>query len=122
MKKTIKLFHTVLLILAVFMILTLAACSNKEDSPSTKAQSLGQAATTTAGQFPGASTTKTELIVRNMRCNNCVNAIRKELRSLEGVITVSMDLRAKRVTVEHVPALSVDTIRKRIIEAGFNVN
>ena len=84
--------------------------------------SLQQMTTSISGQFPETSTVITTLNVRNMTCNRCVNAIRRELITLEGFINVSFDVRARRVIVEHDAALSAARIRERIIEAGFNVN
>ena len=97
------------LLLILTMVFALAACSNEIPAVQTTDE------LTTKEQ----TTATTELTVWGMTCNRCVNKVKKAVSTLDGVIDVSVDLRAERVTVEHEPELDIDTIKKSITAEGY---
>lgn len=65
---------------------------------------------------------KTVLKVEGMSCSHCENAVKKAVGSLDGVGSVSVDLKAKTVTVEHDPSkATVDQIKNAIEDQGYDV-
>ncbi len=59
--------------------------------------------------------------VRGMHCEGCAKSIEHALRLVEGVVSVSVEVKGKTVTVEYNPELTdSDTLRGAIINAGFN--
>lgn len=64
---------------------------------------------------------KTILSVDGMSCEHCVKAVTNAVSALSGVSAVSVDLKAKTVTVEHSPELSVPKIKEEIEEQGYDV-
>jgi copper chaperone len=102
----------ILFVLVIAMAFTLAACGGEEANNS----STGQTEQSTEQAF-----TTTELTVWGMTCNRCVNSVKKAVSALDGVISVSVDLKAERVTVEHDPELDVDTIKESITAEGYNI-
>lgn len=65
---------------------------------------------------------KTVLKVGGMSCEHCVKAIRNAVGALPGVESVSVDLDAGTVTLEHDPAQSpLEGIRHEIQEQGYEV-
>jgi copper chaperone CopZ len=63
----------------------------------------------------------TELTVWGMTCGRCENKIINALSEIDGVISVSADSKADKVTVEHDPELDIDTINSIITGEGFNI-
>lgn len=60
--------------------------------------------------------------VEGMSCRHCVNAITKALNALEGVAGVSVDLKAKTVTVDFDESkVSAGAIKSQIEEQGYDV-
>ncbi|HEY5522708.1 MAG TPA: copper chaperone CopZ [Desulfuromonadaceae bacterium] len=65
---------------------------------------------------------KTVLRVDGMSCEHCVKSIKNAVGTLSGVASVSVDLNAKTVTVEHDPAQSpLDKIKFEIEDQGYEV-
>jgi copper chaperone len=66
-----------------------------------------------------------EIITLNvewMTCSHCENAVKKSVGGLNGVSSVSVDLKGKKVTVEYHPGnVSVDTIKNTIEDQGYDV-
>ncbi|WP_312941422.1 copper ion binding protein [Oscillibacter sp.] len=65
--------------------------------------------------------TKTVLNVDGMSCEHCVKAVTNAVSALPGVSNVAVDLKAKTVTVEHAPELSLEKIKNEIEEQGYDV-
>ncbi len=65
----------------------------------------------------------TVINVGGMTCNHCKMAVEKALKTLDGVRDASVDLEAKKVSIEYDPA-AVDEagLRKAISDAGYEVN
>lgn len=64
---------------------------------------------------------KSVLKVDGMSCEHCVKAITKAVSALPGASDVTVDLKAKTVTVEHDQALSLDKIKYEIEEQGYDI-
>ncbi|HEX3029291.1 MAG TPA: copper chaperone CopZ [Clostridia bacterium] len=68
-----------------------------------------------------ASEVKT-LNVEGMSCSHCENSVKKAVGELNGVFSVAVDLKGKRVTIEFDPdKVSVDTIKDTIEDQGYDV-
>lgn len=64
---------------------------------------------------------KSIINVDGMSCEHCVKAITKAVVALPNVSNVSVDLKAKTVTVEHDQALPLDKIKSEIEEQGYDI-
>ncbi len=62
-----------------------------------------------------------DFAVKGMTCAACVAAVEKALRSLDGVMNVTVNLASEKASVEYIPTLVSFTDFKRVIaEAGYN--
>lgn len=62
---------------------------------------------------------KTVLKVEGMSCSHCENAVKKAVGALDGVSSVSVNLKGKTVTVEYDSAkVSLDDIKNEIEDQG----
>jgi copper ion binding protein len=62
------------------------------------------------------------LNVEGMSCSHCENAVMKAVGALDGVKSVAVDLKGKKVTVEFdSEKLTVDTIKVTIEDQGYDV-
>ena len=62
------------------------------------------------------------LNVEGMSCSHCENAVKKSVGALNGVSSVAVDLKGKKVMVEFDPEkVTVDTIKDTIEDQGYNV-
>jgi copper chaperone len=62
--------------------------------------------------------------ITGMTCGHCVSAVTEELRRLDGVTGIDVDLDAggvSRVTVTSTVPLAEDTVREAIDEAGYQL-
>ena len=98
-----KIFLIIFLSLLVF-----SSCNAKPRSSS-------------ADQTTAVNTSVSELTVWGMTCNNCEKKVTRVVSALDGVINVSVNLRASKVTVEHDLGLDVNAIKKVITSAGYNI-
>lgn len=68
-----------------------------------------------------ASEVKT-LNVEGMSCSHCENSVKKSVGALNGVSSVTVDLKAKKVTIEFDPErVSIETIKDTIEDQGYDV-
>lgn len=62
------------------------------------------------------------LTVEGMSCSHCENRIKKAVGILNGVESVIVDLKAKKVILEYESEkVSIDTIRDTIEDQGYDV-
>lgn len=62
------------------------------------------------------------LNVDGMSCSHCENAIKKAVGALDGVNSVTVNLKKKTVTVEYESQkVTVDSIKNEITEQGYDV-
>lgn len=59
--------------------------------------------------------------VPEVHCDHCVAAINRELREIDGVHEIQVDLDAKTVTVEVEANVPDEQILEGLYEAGFDV-
>lgn len=59
--------------------------------------------------------------VDGMSCEHCVKAITNAVGTLPSVAQVSVDLKAKTVTVQHGAELSIDKIKGEIEDQGYDI-
>lgn len=65
---------------------------------------------------------KSVLNVEGMACEHCVKAVTKAVSALPGIGSVTVDLKAKTVTVEHDQSLSsLEKIKQEIEDQGYDV-
>jgi len=65
---------------------------------------------------------RTVLKVEGMSCSHCENAIKKSVSALDGVSSVTVDLKGKTVTVEYESSkVSLDRIKNEIEDQGYDV-
>jgi len=65
---------------------------------------------------------KTILNVEGIMCAHCAEAIKKAVDALPGVVRVSVDWKAKTVTVEHNPSqIPIGTIKNEIKDQGYGI-
>ncbi|HEX9059960.1 MAG TPA: copper chaperone CopZ [Clostridia bacterium] len=68
-----------------------------------------------------ASEVKT-LNVEGMSCSHCENSVKKSVGALNGVSSVTVDLKSKKVTVEFDPErVNIETIKDTIEDQGYDV-
>lgn len=65
--------------------------------------------------------TTSQYTVEGMSCEHCVNAITDEVKQVEGVASVEVDLAAKRVTVQG-DGVDDSAVRAAIDEAGYEAS
>ena len=65
---------------------------------------------------------KTSLPIQGMSCASCVNKVERSLRSLKGVIQVSVNFATERASVEYVPeVVTIRDLKKAVEDAGYQV-
>lgn len=70
----------------------------------------------------GGNLQKQVLNVEGMSCNHCKNAVEKAVLGLPGVLSATVDLAAKTLTVEFDAGKStLDSIKEAVDEAGYQV-
>src|SRR5512144_1950171 len=70
----------------------------------------------------GVSVSKIILPVKGVTCASCVEAVRRTLSSLDGVISASVNFATEQVTIEYFPSqVGVRDFRKAIREAGYDI-
>ncbi len=59
--------------------------------------------------------------VKGMSCQHCVMAVTKALDEIEGIENVTVDLERGEASFDETKPVDRDTIRKRISDAGYEV-
>ena len=62
---------------------------------------------------------ETQLNVRGMSCPSCVRHITTALQEIDGIETVDVRLKEKKVSVTHRTPLDVSELTRAISEAGY---
>lgn len=63
---------------------------------------------------------QTIIKIEGMMCGHCKAAVEKALGAIEGVTAVA-DLENKQAVINHAENVSIDTLKKAIIDAGYEV-
>jgi Cu+-exporting ATPase len=70
----------------------------------------------------GAKVEKVTLPVQGMTCASCVNKVEKALRSLKGVVSVSVNFATERASVEYIPEeVTITDLKRAVRDAGYQV-
>jgi Cu+-exporting ATPase len=70
----------------------------------------------------GAKVEKVTLPVQGMTCASCVNKVEKALRSLKGVVSVSVNFATERASVEYIPEeVTITNLKRAVRDAGYQV-
>ncbi|NYF56645.1 heavy-metal-associated domain-containing protein [Micromonospora purpureochromogenes] len=59
--------------------------------------------------------------VQGMTCGHCVNSVSTEVRAIQGVSDVQVDLASGRVTVTSESPLDTESVRAAVDEAGYDL-
>ncbi|KPJ53071.1 mercury transporter [candidate division TA06 bacterium DG_24] len=59
--------------------------------------------------------------VKGMTCEHCVMAVKKALSEVEGIENVNVDLARGEATFEELKPVQMETIRERIVGAGYEI-
>lgn len=66
--------------------------------------------------------TEITLNVNGMSCSHCENAVKKAVGALDGVSSVAVDLKGKKVTVTYEPEkTNVEQMKEAIEDQGYDV-
>ena len=63
----------------------------------------------------------TRWTVTGMTCGHCVSAVDEEVRRLDGVTDVEIDLATGTVSVTSVEPVAADTMAEAVTEAGYGL-
>ena len=63
-----------------------------------------------------------EIQVRGMRCNHCVEKIKRFVGEVSGVSALSVDLERKIVAVDFESPATLEAIKEAILDSGFEVD
>lgn len=64
---------------------------------------------------------KKSILIEGMSCSHCTTAVEKALRAVDGVLSATVDLVAKKAIVEAADGVTDDTLKKAVSEAGYTV-
>ncbi|WP_410596434.1 heavy-metal-associated domain-containing protein [Amycolatopsis sp. lyj-23] len=65
--------------------------------------------------------TNSTYTVTGMTCGHCARSVEEQLRGLDGVTGVAVDLGTGAVTVHSTATLSADDVRGAVEEAGYRL-
>jgi copper ion binding protein len=60
--------------------------------------------------------------VTGMTCEHCVRSVTEEVRAIDGVTDVAVDLPTGKVTVSSTRELGADDVRAAVEEAGYQLS
>jgi copper chaperone len=69
----------------------------------------------------GVVMTEQTYTVTGMTCDHCAMSVREEVGAVDGVTDVAVDVPTGKVTVTSVAALTADTVRAAVEEAGYQL-
>ncbi|MFE4519032.1 heavy-metal-associated domain-containing protein [Kitasatospora sp. NPDC056783] len=97
---------------------TVTVESAATEAPSSCCGSCG----TNAAAAPAAESAQTSVFqVKGMTCGHCVSSVTAELKKLDGVDDVAVDLATGQVTVGSTRALADSDVAAAIDEAGYDL-
>lgn len=70
----------------------------------------------------GDTVTVSEYVVTGMVCQHCVSAVTEEVRAIDGVTDVQVDLATGRVCVTSNGPVDAATVHTAIDEAGYEIS
>jgi len=69
----------------------------------------------------GTATRKSIFPVRGMTCASCVARVEEALKSVPGVVTVSVNLASEKATVEYIEGTEIADLRRVVKDAGYEL-
>jgi copper chaperone len=63
----------------------------------------------------------TSIKIKGMTCQHCVQAVTQALKNIEGISSVSVDLGKGEARYEEDRPVAMETVKKAIQEAGYQV-
>jgi len=69
----------------------------------------------------GTATRKSIFPVRGMTCASCVARVEEALKSVPGVVTVSVNLASEKATVEYIEGTEIADLRRVVKDAGYEM-
>ncbi|WP_316520021.1 heavy-metal-associated domain-containing protein [Kitasatospora brasiliensis] len=92
------------------------------ESAATESSSCCGSCGTNAAAAPAADSAQTSVFqVKGMTCGHCVSSVTTELKKLDGVNDVAVDLATGQVTVGSTQALADSDVAAAIDEAGYDL-
>ncbi|MEV7184977.1 heavy-metal-associated domain-containing protein [Kitasatospora sp. NPDC093102] len=92
------------------------------ESAATEASSCCGSCGTDAGAAPAAESAPTSAFqVKGMTCGHCVTSVTAELKKLDGVTDVAVDLSTGKVTVGSTRPLADSDVAAAVDEAGYEL-
>ena len=64
---------------------------------------------------------KTTLKIEGMSCEHCVRHVTQALKDVAGVSAASVNLKDKSALVEHAGQVSLEALKRAVVEAGYEV-
>jgi copper ion binding protein len=64
---------------------------------------------------------KTTLKIEGMSCEHCVKHVTQALEGISGVESARVSLKHNNAEVEHSDAVSLETMKAAVVEAGYEV-
>jgi copper chaperone CopZ len=61
----------------------------------------------------------TTIEIVNLKCNGCVNTVKKGVLSIDGIETVEVDLDASKVTVPTIDQGLIDDVKAKLSQMGY---
>ena len=61
----------------------------------------------------------TTIEIVNLKCNGCVNTVKKGVLSIDGIETVEVDLDASKVTVPTIDQGLIDGVKAKLSQMGY---
>lgn len=61
----------------------------------------------------------TTIEIVNLKCNGCVNTVKKGILNLEGIDTVEVDLENSKVTVPTDDKILLESVREKLSKMGY---
>ena len=69
----------------------------------------------------GITAQKSVFPVRGMTCASCVSRVEEALKSVSGVVNVSVNLASEKATVEYLEGTEVSALRRAVKDAGYEL-
>ncbi|MFJ7908678.1 heavy-metal-associated domain-containing protein [Kitasatospora sp. NPDC096204] len=92
------------------------------ESAAVEASSCCGSCGTSAGAAPAAGSARTSVFqVKGMTCGHCVSSVTAELKKIDGVEDVAVDLATGRVTVGSTLPLADSAVAAALDEAGYDL-
>ena len=65
---------------------------------------------------------KTVIKVDNITCSGCVNSVRREIGTLQGVFSVDIDLINRSICIEHTDEVDQKMLEDKFLQMGYSEN